>query len=123
MGYIVFYNEVDKMWKLPYVLFLVIMWSILSLHQISIYELDVYDCSNMVADQEVFFNDLGIDTKIGVRYPIEGKHGHVWLILPFNIPFECTVLMPKFLGGKSDETFESINELIEVHPEYRSDFF
>jgi len=99
-----------------------LVWVCLSVHQISIYEENVYDCSNMVADQEQFFNGMGINTQIGVRYQTEEKCGHVWLILPFNIPFECTILWIQPFFHQPDEVFDSVNELVTIHPETKNDF-
>jgi hypothetical protein len=98
------------------------IWICLSVHQIIIYEENIYDCSNMVADQEQFFNSLGIDTQIGIRYRTEDKYAHVWLILPFGIPFECTILSVQPFNHKPDEVFNSVKELITIHPDTRDDF-
>lgn len=102
--------------------FVFIMWLVLSIHQIIIYEDGVYDCSNMVTDQERIFTSLNIDTQIGVRYPTENKCGHVWLILPFNIPFECTSLSINPFNTKPDKTFDDVDHLISTHPECKKDF-
>ena len=99
-----------------------LIWVCLSVHQIIIYEEDVYDCSNMVADQEQFFNRYGIDTKIGIRYATEDRYAHVWLILPFNIPFECTVLSIQPFNRTPDAVFDSIEELVLAHPDTKDEF-
>ena len=98
------------------------IWVCLSVHQIIIYEENVYDCSNMVADQEQFFNRCGIDTKIGIRYATEDRYAHVWLILPFNIPFECTVLLIQPFSRNADAIFDSIEELVLAHPDTKDEF-
>ena len=91
-------------------------------YQLSLYEANIYDCSNMVADQERFFNNIGIDTKIGMRYATEDRYAHVWLILPFNIPFECTVLLIQPFNCNPDAVFDSIEELVRTHPDTRDEF-
>ena len=97
------------------------IWLTLSVHQLIIYEDGVYDCSNMVGDQERIFNSLNIDTHVGVRYPTEDKCGHVWLILPFNVPFDCTSLSINPFN-QPDDVFDSVSELIFVYPECENDF-
>ena len=112
------------MWGLveKIVIGILLIWVCLSVHQIAIYEEDVYDCSNMVADQEQFFSGLGIDTQVGVRYRTEDRCAHVWLILPFDIPFECTVLCIQPFDQNPDAVYESVKELIITHP-YAEDEF
>lgn len=101
---------------------LFVMWLVLAIHQLIIYDEGTYDCSNMVTDQEHFFDCLNIETKVGVRYQTEDNCGHVWLILPFNIPFECTTLSIQPFNHKPDKIFDSVSELISAHPECRDDF-
>ena len=112
------------MWDLveKTVIGILLIWVCLSVHQIVIYEDGVYDCSNMVADQEQFFSGLGIDTQIGVQYQTEKKCGHVWLILPFGIPFECTSLCIQPFNRNPDDVFDSVDQLICLYPEYEPDF-
>ena len=101
---------------------ILLIWVCMSVHQIIIYEEDVYDCSNMVADQEQFFESVGIDTQIGIRYRTEDRYAHVWLILPFNIPFECTVLSIQPFNRNPDAVFNSIEELVLAHPDTKDEF-
>ena len=112
------------MWGLveKVVIGVVLIWVCLSVHQIVIYEEDVYDCSNMVADQEEFFNRIGIDTKVGIRYATEDRYAHAWLILPFNIPFESTVLFIDPFKPEPDIIFDSVMELVIAHPEAKDEF-
>lgn len=111
------------MWGLieKVVIGILFIWVCLSIHQTSLYEEDVYDCSNMVADQEQFFNRIGIDTEIGIRYKTDDQYAHVWLILPFDIPFECTMLsiQPFY---KPDAVFDSVEDLIRYHPDTKGEF-
>ncbi|MCK5217717.1 MAG: hypothetical protein KAJ93_08005 [Methanosarcinales archaeon] len=101
---------------------ILLAWVCASVYQLSLYEEDIYDCSNMVADQERFFNDMGIDTKIGIRYATEDRYAHAWLILPFNIPFESTILSIDPFKQEPDVVFESIMELVIAHPEAEHEF-
>lgn len=98
------------------------IWVCLSVHQIIIYEENIYDCSNMVADQEQFFSNLGINTQIGVRYGRNDNPGHVWLILPYNISFECTILFIDIYNNKPDEVFDSVEQFVYLHPNAKDDF-
>ena len=109
-------------WVEKVVIGILLIWVCLAVHQVIIYEEHVYDCSNMVADQEQFFSGLGIDTQIGVHYQTDEKCGHVWLILPFNIPFECTALCVQPFNHNPDDVFDSVDQLINLHPEYKPDF-
>lgn len=112
------------MWDLveKAVIGILLIWVCLSVHQIIIYEENVYDCSNMVADQEIFFNAIGVDTKIGMRYKTENKDAHVWLILPFDIPFECTNLCIDPFNRKPDKVFESVEEIVNLYPSAKDNF-
>lgn len=101
---------------------ILLIWVCLAVHQIIIYEEGVYDCSNMVADQELFFDSFGIDTKIGMQYRTEDEAGHVWLILPYGIPFECTILCVVPFNHKPDEVFKSVDELVSIYPYAKDDF-
>ena len=101
---------------------ILLIWVCLATHQVIIYEEHVYDCSNMVVDQEQFFSGLGIDTQIGVRYETKEKCGHVWLILPFGIPFECTILSVQPFYHKPDEVFDSVEELVSIYPDSKDEF-
>ena len=114
----------SKMWGLveKAVIGILLIWVCLSVHQIVIYEDGVYDCSNMVVDQERFFESVGIDTKIGVRYGREDKAGHVWLILPYNISFECTILFVDIYNNEPDEVFDSVEQFVYLHPNAKDDF-
>lgn len=76
----------------------------------------------MVADQEQFFNRCGIDTQIGIRYETEEKCAHVWLILPFGIPFECTILSIQPFNHRPDEVFDSVEQLVNLHPGTKDEF-
>lgn len=76
----------------------------------------------MVADQERFFNSIGIDTKIGMRYATEECYAHAWLILPFNIPFESTIVVIDPFKSKPDAVFDNIEELVLAHPDTKDEF-
>ena len=76
----------------------------------------------MVADQEQFFDAIGVDTKIGMRYQTENKDAHVWLILPYDIPFECTNLCIAPFNHKPDNVFESVSEIIYLYPDAKENF-
>lgn len=108
-------------WAEKVVIGILFIWVCLAVHQIVIYEEHVYDCSNMVADQEQFFNRIGIDTEIGIRYKTGDQYAHVWLILPFDIPFECTMLLiqPSY---NPDAVFDSVEDLIRCHPDTKCEF-
>lgn len=101
---------------------ILLIWVCLVVHQIIIYEEHVYDCSNMVVDQEQFFDKCGIETQIGVRYRTENRHAHVWLILPFDIPFECTILLIQPFNHNPDAVFDSVEELVFAHPDTKDEF-
>ena len=101
---------------------IILVWVCLAVHQLAIYEEDVYDCSNMVADQEQFFDMIGIDTDVGIRYETEDRYAHAWLILPYDIPFECTILCILPFGHTPDVIFDNVDELIIAHPEAKSEF-
>ena len=113
------------MWDLieRVVIGVLLIWVCLSGYQMIIFEEHVYDCSNMVADQEQFFNGLGIDTKIGFRKPTENSYGHVWLIF-HDIPFESTDLMLGFdvWNYIPEQTFDNTSELVKYYPEYKNEF-
>ena len=104
------------------ILGILFIWVGLSAHQIIIYERGVYDCSNMVVDQEQFFDNIGVDTKIGMRYGVDGKASHVWLIFPFDIPFECIILFVNPFNYEPDRVFNSVEELISIHPHLKYEF-
>ena len=114
----------SKMWDLveKAVIGILLIWVCLAVHQVIIYEVNVYDCSNMVADQELFFNYIGIDTQIGLQHRTEDEAGHVWLILPHDIPFECTILCVTPFNHKPDEVFDSVEELISIYPNAKNDY-
>ena len=57
-----------------------------------LYEKDVYDCSNMAADQYVIFDKLKLEPMYVVD--IEGKHAYLYLSR-INVYWECTSLHPK----------------------------
>lgn len=73
---------------------------------IIVYEEDVYDCSNMVADQYIIFNKLGIHTHIAISH----EHHHTWIILPMNIQWETTGLIP-YVPYTPDEVWCNMTEL------------
>ena len=102
---------------------ILLIWVCLSAHQMVIYEEGVYDCSNMVTDQERFFNQFSIDPRIGFKKPTENSYGHVWLIF-CGVPFESTDLMLgfDFWNYVPEQTFDNTTELVKCYPEYKNEF-
>lgn len=95
------------------------------LFQVFMYSENVYDCSNMVNEQEDLFNNLGIKTSIGF------DNEHVWLFLHFNeykIPFESTTFVPMIHPFKYNEYMNPVEEWDNVDnmtkncPERKYDF-
>jgi len=59
------------------------------------YDLDVYDCSNMCADQYVIFDKLGLDP----CYILDFEEGHAYLCLQkLNMCWESTALIPRMMS-------------------------
>jgi len=83
--------NVNRVVDVCFALTMVCMFAILI--NIAIYEVDVYDCSNMCADQKYVMEKLGLD----VCYVIDMDERHAYLcIRTFGMNWEATALTPRF---------------------------
>jgi hypothetical protein len=90
-------SQRDKFVKILVItLFILLVQLTATVAQVSRYEVDEYDCSDMSEDCEEFFEELGFSTRLvtGIR---DNGTNHQWCLVDvfgIQIEFESTTLMP-----------------------------
>lgn len=86
---------------------ILLLYIMITCANMCLYEEGVYDCSNMVADQYVVFDGLGLEPNVIIDHDIH----HTYLYLSkINVYWECTRMCPIVHISDNGKTFENITD-------------